>query len=502
MTIYKLILSMLLIGLLGENIYAISNKNEAKQNQIEKLVRYCSSNDIFSGVILVYSEGDVIFKKAVGFKDYSRKHRLDTNSVFSLASVSKTFTSTAALLLIERGILKYDDKLSKFYPDFPNAEKITVYQLLTHTCGMPTYLDYGGVFRVSGRPGDFQDGVTNEKVLKYLKTRKTLRFQPGSRYQYSNSGYFMLSMVVEKASGKPFHKFIQEEIFTPLNMNDSYVASSPNLSFTNRARGFTHFYEPDDDNLLTTGGGGIFSTVDDLLKWDKALLSNTLLSKETFSQTFHATKLNDGSKPCEPSDSSFCYGKGWIYRVNANDTIMFHDGGLNCCSSIFYRDVKRKYTIIILNNKGNSGPNHPIYGIHNAIIRIMDDESFEYPKIPISIKVKKELELGTNIERAEFLLNNNSYDYSFRHLNNLGYHYLQKKETQKAQTVFRVNIKLHPNEANAYDSYAEALYLNNEFNESKLNYMKSLELNPDNTNASRMLKQIENKESKHFNEKN
>jgi CubicO group peptidase (beta-lactamase class C family) len=466
----------------------------SKKEKIDDLMSYCYENELFNGTVLIASNDEIIYQNALGFTNFDCKTPLQLNSVFSLASLSKIFTSVAIMILKEKGKLKYEDKLSMYFPDFPNADRITIWNLLTHTSGMGNYLDYGGVFRVEGKPGDFLDGVTNQKVYKYLKTIDSLRFTPGEKFEYSNSGYFLLSLVVEKVSANPFHIFMQEEIFTPLKMKNTYVISKPDLHIPNRAYGFTDYKDPDDDNLLTTGGAGIFSTVEDLLKWDKALSSETLISNKTLLEAFEIPVFNDGSLSDIATDSTWCYGMGWVFRITENDSIVFHDGGLNACTSMFYRDLKNRYTIIILSNKGS---NLPIYPIHDELIKIMNNEVFDYPSIPISLKLNKMIEYH-GVEKAvelcrEFKANETSkFDFSTSQLNSLGYYYIGKQELGKAKAVLKLNVEFYPKNANVYDSYAESLMLSGDNENSIKYYKKSLELNPNNENAKQMLKRIEN----------
>ena len=475
----------------------IMKKEFANQDSqaIDSLVSFCYNNDIFNGTILVAKNDKVIYKNALGYTNYDLKTKLTINSVFSIASVSKTFTSTAILKLQEQGKLNLNDKLSKYFPDFPNAENITIRHLLFHTSGMQNYLVYGGVFRVKDRPGDFIDGVTNVKAFNYLKTIDTLRFQPRERFEYSNSGYLMLSLIVEKASGKAFHQFIKDEIYTPLKMNNSYVISEPNIDIPNRVSGFTNFYTPDDDNLLTTGGGGILTTVEDLYKWHKGLSLAKNISKETQKKAFVNITLNDGSLSHNETDTTWCYGMGWVFRMNEKDSIAFHDGGLNACSAMFYQDLGQDFTIIILSNKGSTNANHAIYTIRDEIIHILKGEQYNFPKVPISLKMYQLLNnfsLRKAVEKCMLLQENkkNKFDFSANQLNRLGYHYLQNKEYVKAKAVFELNIEFYPENANVYDSYAEALMINSENEKAIKYYRKSLRLNPNNENAKNMVQQI------------
>lgn len=486
--------SGIFVALLSVLFLACDSKvtsNSTKRQAIDSLINYCFQNELFNGTILILSNGEIIYERALGYTDYKCDSHLQLNSVFSLASVSKTFTAASIMMLKERGQVSYEDNLSKYFPNFPNGDDITIYHLLTHTSGLVNYLEYGGIFRVDGKPEDFQDNVTNQKAFEYLKSVETLRFAPGERREYSNSGYLILSLIVEKVSGKPFHEFMQKEIFNPLKMDNSYVASNPELNIKNRASGFTDYKIHDDDNLLTSGGGGVFSTVYDLLKWDIALKEGTIISHKTVEDAFKIPTLNNGKPYKTANDTTFSYGFGWVFRMNDNDSIAFHDGGLNACTSMFYRDLKEGYTIIILSNKGS---NLPIYSIHNELIKIMNGENYIFPKVPINIKAYS-LFSDTNTKSASdsirnYWKNNTKFSFSINQLNSLGYYYIGSGELNKAKAVLKLNIEFYPDDANVYDSYAESLMLSGDFINAIKYYEKSLELNPDNANGKKALEDI------------
>jgi CubicO group peptidase (beta-lactamase class C family) len=472
-----------------------TQNEKTKGKQISHLMNYCYQNEIFNGTILVADKGKIVFREAFGVTNYDYKTQLNINTMFSLASISKTFTSTAILMLIEDGRLKFSDKLSHFFPSYPNGDKISVYQLLTHTSGVPGYLDFGGYFRVHGRPGDFMDSVTNERAFNYLSSIDTLLFKPGTKFRYSNSGYFLLSQIIEKASGKPYYEFMNESIFQPLNMSNTRVVNDPSFISENRACGFTDFKQPDDDNLLTTGGGGIYSTVDDLFQWDRGLISGRLLTDTMLIKAFMITKLVDGSYRESPTDSTTSYGMGWVFRTTQNDSIVWHDGGLNACTSILYRDLKNDFTIIMLSNKGSSLPIPPIF---DEVVKIMNNEPYSLPDIPISLKLKsliKEFGIEKAIDSCRVIKKEfaNSYIFSPNQLNSLGYYYIGYKEYNIANAVLGLNIEIYPENSNAYDSYAESLYLLGELPDALINYRISVEMNPDNQNGIMMINKIEDK---------
>ncbi|HSZ33981.1 MAG TPA: serine hydrolase domain-containing protein [Puia sp.] len=306
--------------------------------RIGELMTALNRRGDFNGTILVAENGNIIYDTAFGFANLITREPLNDSSVFYLASVSKQFTAMAIMILKEQNKLSYCDTLTKFFPQFPAyANKITIRHLLTHTSGLPDYFAMDNFYK---------PGLNNQDVLNALIAQKELKFYPGNEFSYSNSGYVMLAMIVEKVSGKPLNVFMKEFIFDPRGMKNTLVYDSSRPVIRNRAVVFNKNGELDDYNILTAGDGGIYSTTHDLFLWDQSLYQHKLVDSTTLAEAFHETKLNDGS----PS----YYGFGWAITGNSNNKIVHHNGGLNGYRTAIYRDMENHNTIILLTNKGNA----------------------------------------------------------------------------------------------------------------------------------------------------
>ncbi len=343
-------ISLFLLILFSLGACHIKNNGE----RIGELMTELYRKGDFNGTILVAENGNIIYDSALGFANLVSREPLTDSSAFYLASVSKQFTAMAIMMLKEQNKLSYHDTLTKFFPEFPAyANKITIRHLLTHTSGLPDYF---------GMDKFYRPGLNNEDVLHALIAQKKLNFYPGDRFSYSNSGYVMLAMIVEKVSGKPFNVFMKEFIFDPLGMKNTLVYDSSKPVIRNRAAGFNKNGDLDDYEILTAGDGGIYSTTHDLFLWDQSLYQNKLVDSSTLAEAFHGAKLNNGSL----SD----YGFGWFIVRNANNKIVHHSGGLNGYRTAIYRDMENHNSIIMLTNKGDAAN---VEAITRRILQILKD---------------------------------------------------------------------------------------------------------------------------------
>ncbi|MBN2017411.1 MAG: serine hydrolase [Candidatus Cloacimonetes bacterium] len=492
----KLLGFVMLITFFSLINFSCTEKRNSKNAKIDEFISYCYENDLFNGAVLIAQEDEILYKNALGYSNFTSKEELNLNSVFCIGSISKQFTSMAVMILKEQGKLTYENKLSDFFPDYPNSDQISIRHLLNHTSGIPEWMDFSN-FRVKSRPGDFIDDITNQDVFDFLVQLDSLDFNPGERYSYSNSGYMLLSMIIEKVSGKPFNEFVKQYIFAPLDMQNTMAwnKTKPNIPY--KTTGYNDYGDKDDFNILTTGAGSIYSTIDDLYKYDQALYTNNLVSRATLKEAWTPGLLNDGTSILT-SDSIWGYGFGWLLRNTDKYNIVWHDGGFNGFSAIFYRELNNHNVIILLSNKGTNGP---LYPIQEAILNILNDKPFNYHQVPIGIKLKKLIDengIAVAVQKYNVLKNKdaNKYDFSINQLNNLGYYYLNNQKFEEAKVVLNLNIEMFPSDANVYDSYGEALMLNGEYELAIKNYKKSIELDPNNENGKQMLKYIEDKMEK------
>ena len=329
----------------------ISLSVNAQQKQIDSL--FAVEKD-FSGAVLIAENGKPIYHKAFGFREFENRITLQTSDIFELASVSKQFTAMIIMMLKEKGLLGYDDPVSK-YLELP-YKGITIRNLLTHTSGLPDYQDimdkYWDKTKVAGNP----DCI--EYLNKYAPPK---RFEPGEKYEYSNTGYLLLASIAEKASGKDFIELCRKWIFRKLKMKSTDIRTLEEKKVAkNFAIGHIYVEErnkwvradsfPSSDYTIWLGNrkgpGRISSTAADLLKWDQALYSEKLIKQSTLQEAFTPMKLNNGSL----SD----YGFGWSLRTDSTlGKIVSHNGDNPGYKTQIIRYIDKKKTMIVLNNNAH-----------------------------------------------------------------------------------------------------------------------------------------------------
>lgn len=315
----------------------------------------------FNANVLIADKGNIILQKPYGFADYDTKRMLDNNSVFELASVSKQFTAMAILILKEKNKLSLDDSLRKFFPELPYYN-ITIRQLLTHTSGLPDYMD------AMEKKWDHSKIAYNKDMIAFFAAEKTpVLFAPGAKWEYSNTGYAILSSTIEKASGKSYHDFLAENIFKPLGMSHTYVYNTRRTTHKipgDYALGFVHsdslhaYILPDKLPAYSevywldgiTGDGTVNSTTGDLFIWAKALFAHKLVSEAT------ANEMLSPLMPTSTRPGAAYYGYGVsVEPKGAYGKIISHTGGWPGYATLLKNYVDSNKTLIILSN--NESPN-------------------------------------------------------------------------------------------------------------------------------------------------
>lgn len=294
----------------------------------------------FNGGLLIAKNGTVVFEKYNGFTDLRTKNdSLDSSSSLHIASVSKTLTAMAILHLKENNQLSLSDTLGKFFPAFPYPG-ITVKMLLSHRSGLPNYLNYLSLLKKE------DTCYSNYDVLNSLYTlRPRPDCRPGTRFCYSNTNYVLLALIIEKISGETYPAFMKRTFFDPLQMNHSYVHTPADSSATPSFDGYGRYWKPDPFDC-TYGDKNIFSTPQDLLKWDQVLYSNYLFKKEVLDSAF--TPLSN-ERP-----SVHNYGLGWrMLNLPNGKKVIYHNGRWHGSNAAFVRLPEEKATIIIIGNKYN-----------------------------------------------------------------------------------------------------------------------------------------------------
>jgi CubicO group peptidase (beta-lactamase class C family) len=324
----------------------ILNSNaQSLESKIDKILSNQFKSSETGVSALVAKNGKIIYRKAFGKANLELDVDMTSENVFEVGSITKQFTSVAILMLLEEGKLSLEDDITKFIPAYPtNGKKITVHHLLTHTSGIKSYTSiqrFGEVMTIDETPLKFIDFFKNEPM----------DFDPGEKYLYNNSGYFILGYIVEKVSGISYPKFIQERIFDVIDMKSSYYGSHTKL-IKNRASGYQKRAEFSNAQYISLSlpyaAGSIMSTVDDMLKWQTAIANNVFIKQTTIDKAFTNYTLNNGDK--------INYGYGWsINEINDVPTIE-HGGAIPGYLSMGVFVPSKNIYVILFSNCGCQSP--------------------------------------------------------------------------------------------------------------------------------------------------
>ena len=270
-------------------------------------------------------------------------------------------------------------------------------------------------------------------------------------------------------------------------MDHTVVYDETYPAVTDRVVGHTPYGNTDDYQLFTTGAGGIFTTTGDLYKWDRALYTEKLVKKATLAEAFEPTTLNDGKV--------VNYGFGWNIQPDSLGVRVSHTGSMAGFRTFLSSDMTNNRTVIMLTNKGAA---FSLSALTTTLNQILEEEPYELPKIPIDLVLYDLAKAGkfTKMQKTFNKLKKkkaDKYEFRERDINMLGYRLIRQEELEAARAVFKLNVKTYPESGNAYDSYAEACYMLGQYDQARLNYEKSLELDPENDNAVEMLEKIKAK---------
>ena len=346
---------VLFLSLPAQGIHAQSGLDRKLDEYISPYV----DREDFSGVVLIAKEGKVLYKKSFGLYDVAKRKRHRTNGRFAIASVSKPFTAVAILMLVEQGKLKLTDRIDQFIEGIPNGEIITIHHLLSHTSGLRA--NFANFRQLS------QQFHSTEELMELIRGTQARR-NPGERFSYSGNGYRILARIIEKASGKTYGQFLEEEIFSPLKMKETgNIVNEKHLDAF--APGYRHV---DWDGLKASplvdfsnhvGGGSLYSTASDLYKFDRAIKGHKLLNPVS---TDSMLSVKAGS-----------YGYGWYCRKAFGRDYVEHNGYLQGYRAYLTRYLEDDVTIIMLSNVG---ANNALDNMKNDLAAIVFGEDYEKPK--------------------------------------------------------------------------------------------------------------------------
>lgn len=486
---------------------------QTMNQRFDSLFNYLYNNQLFNGNVLVAEKGKIVYQNSFGYADYATKTPNSKDSRFHLASVTKTFTSVSILQLKEKGKLKLDDKLQSYFPDFPYTD-ITIRHLLSHTSGLSDDVFFETLVKD-------KKIIFNKDIVPALKALKIqLLFKPGEEWEYSNTGFLVLTALIEKLSGLSYQDYLQKNIFGPAKMTNSYVLEDALHYRKDMFRVTNHKYPKLYSNDLVdaystepylskhfymtgaVGDGQIMSTTEDLLKYDQCLYTGKLLKPETLNEALTPAMLNNG----KPASFGFAdlgrtaYGLGWcIMKDTSQGKIVWHTGAYQGSSSILFRNISKQQTIIAFDNTSREAARpagvNAFYILNNL------------PTKPITKSLAQEYArvLVKNSADAAFTryiqLQNDSLHYNtkgFENDNNEMAYTLSVDSTiqgykEKALAALQLNVVLFPKSWNVYDSYAYALDLNGYYSEAIVMYERSIELNPKNESGKVELEKVKAK---------
>ncbi len=322
-------------------ILPVGSKTNCKTNMknIDQLFNQFS-NKTPGCAVGVVQNGEVIYERCFGLANLETKTLITPDTAFRLASLTKPFTTMAIMLLKEQNKLEFDDPAKKYIPGFPvYARNITIRNLLTHTSGMP---DHEAPLYKTIKPGE---EPTIYDSLEVLKKRKRLLFKPGSKYKYSNAGYVLLAILIEKVSGQKYSEFLKKYIFEPLGMKNTTVLDETKPEIPNKALGYKLkrngwvLYDYDQLNYII-GDEGIYSTIRNLAKWNACWNTELLVSRQTLREALSPFVLQNGRR-------GRC---GFSWFIDTKRKIRFQDGFWVGFNNIFLTDLKTKTTVVLLSN--------------------------------------------------------------------------------------------------------------------------------------------------------
>jgi CubicO group peptidase (beta-lactamase class C family) len=370
----KRIISLAIVAMLIQlTVTAQIESTRRKSLRIDSLISALVGNSEFTGTVMVIEDGKLLMHKAYGFSDVAKRVANEPETIYNIASITKTFTAGLILKLQESGKVSVDDYLSKYYPGFPNGNIITIRHLLTHSSGIPDYVQDKGFNNT-----DQGKQVTLENMISWFRD-KPLNFEPGTKFMYSNSGYIMLGFVIEKITGVTYSQALTKYIFRPLGMK--HTSYGPPNDTAKLAKGYGMYFKnfqrlvPAVHPSISYATGAIYSNTGDLYKWSEALQKGNFLNKQSLSASY---KRDKG-----------IYGFGWFTDSLYGEQRVSHDGNIHGYKSNINRFPGKNTCVIALSNANNSS----VGGMVRNIVNILFDQPFSKSimdapsiKLPDSLK--------------------------------------------------------------------------------------------------------------------
>jgi CubicO group peptidase (beta-lactamase class C family) len=482
----KLILRVLLLTLPWQITSASAADTPDNSAKIDKLMSQYADCCSFTGTVLVSDHDKIIFKKGYGLANREWNIPNTPEVKFRIGSITKQFTSMLIMQQVAKGSLQLEGHLPDYLPYYrkDTGSKVTVSQLLSHTSGIPSYTDDPKFY-----PDDSRNYYAVEDFVKRFCSGD-LQFEPGTKFHYDNSGYFLLGAILEHVTGKTYEALLKENIFIPLGMKDSGYDHYGDI-LPKRASGYDQelagvVNAPYLDMALPYAAGSLYSTVEDLYNWDQALYTDKLVPNDLKQKLFTPNLEN--------------YGYGWEIRTipadepGAGQTMISHEGGINGFNALEQRLVGDHDLIVILDNTRGTNLGEMANGIR-AILYGQEPATPKRSLVPDLGETLVNRGVEAAVAQYRELKRTNPHGYNFDEvaLNQLGYMLLEKGRNADAIAIFKLNVEEYPKSGSVYDSLAEAYVKDGQKQQAITNYRKSLELDPKNQNAADKLKELEQK---------
>ncbi len=475
--------------------------------RLDSLFTGLVKNNEFNGNVLAAANGRVMYQHSFGYADAEHQLLNAEETTFNLASVSKIFTAVAILQLKQESKLSLDDPYVKYFPDIPWST-ITLRQLLSHTSGLAD----NQIFEKPYQENPDKIYTLNDLIPAFRNDKRGLLFKPGEKFSYSNTGFGLLALLVEKLSGMKFQDYLKKYIFLPAGMTHTYI-ETPLIPVADPDRAIRYefiSYAPDRlkrvdsvkrDHISAVilgaivGPDCVVSTTGDLLKFDQALYSGKLLKPEILEEAFRPTLLNNGEKAVMGvgGHTDSYYGLGWMILCDSTyGKVVWHSGGDPGEVTVFLRNITRKQTIIVLDNVTHRGLLSQ--GINTFYI-LNGGPALVFKRSLARAYARQLHEKGA--DAAAVLFNGlktdtaHYYPMNERELNGMSYDMLDDGYMTEAMEALKINTLLFPDSWNAYDSYAEALARAGKKEEAVAMYKRSIAINPGNQGGKNALKRLE-----------
>ncbi len=456
----------------------------SQDSKITEIASYLDTLEGFSGAVLIAKNDSILFKKAYGFAHLGHQIKNNTETKFSYASIGKSFTAVAIFQLLQAGKLSLDDTIGKFLPNYPNAlarDSITIRLLLQHRSGLPNY------FHSEKFQNTSKAQFRTMEDLAYLYENEPLEFNPNEQFAYRNTNYIILGRIIEAVSKTSYENFINEHIFSVAKMQNTGNFDIDHI-IENAAENYT-LSDVYPNQLQKTvfmsavkgsSAGGGYSTIEDLYKFSLAFKNNKLLNADYTNQM---KKMPDDG----------WYGYGMQFAGAKDSGIYGHSGGHFGVGAEWRVFGKQNYIVVLLTNKDLD------QGFFDTRFFIEKTIAGSTPKLDRYFFTKEAINtyLNNGIEQAKILIKESNFDLSEVDLNAKGYEMIKRGFYKKAIDLFTLEILSFPKSYDAYDSLGEAYIMDGQTNKSIENYKKSLELNPENTNAKEKLKELLKQKTTH-----